>query len=62
MFYYLFDYLHKHYALPGSGIFQYISFRAGMSIITSLIISLIIGKRIINYLRRKKRDRPVMSE
>jgi len=54
MFYYLFDYLHKHYALPGSGIFQYISFRAGMSIITSLIISLIIGKRIINYLRRKQ--------
>jgi phospho-N-acetylmuramoyl-pentapeptide-transferase len=54
MFYYLFDYLHKHFDVPGSGIFQYISFRAGLSIITSLILSMIIGKRIINYLRKKQ--------
>jgi phospho-N-acetylmuramoyl-pentapeptide-transferase len=54
MFYYLFDYLHKHYDIPGSGIFQYISFRAGLSIITSLIISMIIGKRIIKYLHKKQ--------
>ena len=54
MFYYLFDYLHKHYSVPGSGIFQYISFRAGLSIITSLVISMVIGKKIINYLRKKQ--------
>jgi len=54
MFYYLFDYLHKHLDFPGARILQYISVRAGLSIITSLIISMIIGKRIINYLRKKQ--------
>ncbi len=54
MFYYLFNYLDKHFDFPGAGIFQYISFRAGLSIITSLILSMIIGKNIINYLRKKQ--------
>ena len=54
MLYYLFDYLHKHFDLPGSGVFQYISFRAAMAIITSLLISLIFGKRIIEYIRMKQ--------
>jgi phospho-N-acetylmuramoyl-pentapeptide-transferase len=54
MFYYLFEYLHKHFDFPGAGMFQYISFRAGLSIITSLIISMIIGKRIIKYLQKKQ--------
>lgn len=54
MLYYLFDYLHKHFDVPGSGVFQYISFRAAMAIITSLLISLIFGKRIINYIRVKQ--------
>lgn len=54
MLYYLFDYLHKHFDLPGSGVFQYISFRAAMAIITSLLISLIFGKRIIDYIRKKQ--------
>ena len=54
MLYYLFDYLHKHFDVPGSGVFQYISFRAAMAIITSLLISLIFGKRIINYIRLKQ--------
>jgi len=53
MFYYLFDYLHKHFDLPGSGVFQYISFRAAMAVITSLIISMIFGKRIIRLLHKK---------
>jgi len=39
--------------LPGFGVFKYLSFRAAMAIIFSLIISLLIGKRIINYLRSK---------
>ena len=54
MLYYLFTYLKEHYDLPGAGVFQYISFRASLSVITSLIISLFIGKRIINFLRRKQ--------
>ncbi|HRH01564.1 MAG TPA: phospho-N-acetylmuramoyl-pentapeptide-transferase [Bacteroidia bacterium] len=54
MLYYLFDYLHKHFDLPGSGVFQYISFRAAMAIITSLLISLIFGRRIIEYIRKKQ--------
>ncbi len=54
MLYYLFEYLHKHYHLAGTGVFQYISFRAAMSIITSLIISMLFGKRIIALLLRKQ--------
>lgn len=54
MLYYLFDYLHSRFDLPGSGVFQYISFRAAMALITSLIISLIFGKRIIDFLQRKQ--------
>ena len=54
MLYYLFMWLHKTYQLPGAGVFQYISFRSAMAIITSLFISMIIGKRLIEYLRRKQ--------
>jgi phospho-N-acetylmuramoyl-pentapeptide-transferase len=53
MLYYLFEYLHK-LGLPGSGVFKYISFRSSMAVIVSLIIALIIGKRIIHFLRRKQ--------
>jgi phospho-N-acetylmuramoyl-pentapeptide-transferase len=53
MFYYLFDYLHK-LGVPGAGVFKYISFRSSMAVIVSLLIALIIGKRIIEYLRRKQ--------
>lgn len=54
MLYYLFDYLDKHFDFPGAGLFQYISFRAACSIIVSLIISLVFGKRLINVLRRRQ--------
>ena len=54
MLYYLFSYLHKVYNLPGAGVFQYISFRAAMAIIFSLIISLLFGKKIIALLHRKQ--------
>ncbi|MCA1747453.1 MAG: phospho-N-acetylmuramoyl-pentapeptide-transferase, partial [Bacteroidales bacterium] len=50
---YLYEYLNQ-FDIPGAGMFQYISFRASMTVITSLLISLFIGKRIINYLRRKQ--------
>ncbi len=54
MLYYLFTFLDKAYNVPGAGMFQYISFRAAMATIFSLFISLIYGKRIINYLRAKQ--------
>lgn len=53
MLYYLFEYLHKM-GLPGAGVFRYISFRSAMAVIFSLLIAMVIGKRIINYLRRKQ--------
>ncbi len=54
MLYYLFEYLDKTFNFPGAGMFQYISFRAGMSVITSLIITLLFGKRLISFLHRKQ--------
>lgn len=54
MFYYLFTWLHKAFDFPGAGVFQYISFRAAMAIITSLVISLVFGKRIIDFIRSKQ--------
>jgi len=42
------------YALPGAGVFEYLSFRAAMAVITSLIISLLFGKRWIKYLNKKQ--------
>jgi len=53
MFYYLFRYLNE-INFPGSGMFQYISFRSGLAIITSLILSLIYGKKIIYFLQKKQ--------
>ncbi len=54
MLYYLFDWLDHLVNFPGARLFQYISFRASAAIIVSLIISLIIGKRIIQYLQLKQ--------
>ena len=52
MLYYLFKYLNEQFNLPGAGVFQYISFRAALAVITSLVISLLLGKRIIRLLHR----------
>lgn len=54
MLYYLFTWLDEAFNLPGAGVFQYISFRAAMSVITSLIIMLIFGKPFIKWLRKKQ--------
>ncbi|MBE0649088.1 MAG: phospho-N-acetylmuramoyl-pentapeptide-transferase [Bacteroidales bacterium] len=54
MLYYLFQYLDTAFNFPGAGVFQYISFRAGAALITSLFISLIIGKRLIGFLKKKQ--------
>ena len=54
MFYYLFHYLDQHFNFPGAGVFQYISFRAALALLSSLVITMIFGKRIINYIRKKQ--------
>ncbi len=54
MLYYLFNYFHEVFDFPGAGVFQYISFRASMAVICSLLISLIFGKKIIDYLAKKQ--------
>lgn len=53
MLYYLFDYLNE-LNIPGAGVFGYISFRAAMALIFSLIVSIFFGKRIINLLRKQQ--------
>jgi phospho-N-acetylmuramoyl-pentapeptide-transferase len=53
MLYYLFKYL-QNFDVPGAGVFQYISFRTALTIITSLIISMVFGKKIIYLLQRKQ--------
>jgi phospho-N-acetylmuramoyl-pentapeptide-transferase len=53
MFYYLFKYL-ESINFPGARLFTFISFRSAAAVITSLIISLLIGKRIIRFLQRKQ--------
>ncbi len=54
MLYYLFSFLEKHYSIPGVGVFQYITFRMAMAVITSLIITTVYGRRLIDYLRYKQ--------
>jgi phospho-N-acetylmuramoyl-pentapeptide-transferase len=54
MLYYLFDFLEKKYQLPGAGLFQFITFRAALAVIVSLLIATVYGKKIIKYLKRKQ--------
>ncbi len=61
MFYYLFEYLENTYQLPGAGVFQYISFRAALAVITSLLVSMVFGGRIINLIRKQQIGEEVRS-
>lgn len=54
MLYYLFEYFDKTLDIPGTGVFQYITFRSALAIILSLMISTIYGKKIINFLRNQQ--------
>jgi phospho-N-acetylmuramoyl-pentapeptide-transferase len=54
MLYYLFEFLDKRWDIPGTGVFQYITFRSGMAVILSLLISTVFGKKIINFLRKQQ--------
>ena len=54
MLYYLFEYLEKQYQLPGASVFQFITFRAALAIILSLLFSTIFGKKIISFLQKQQ--------
>ncbi len=54
MLYHLFHYLQESYDLPGSGMFQYISFRSAGAIILSLLIVIFFGKSVIRFLQRRQ--------
>jgi phospho-N-acetylmuramoyl-pentapeptide-transferase len=54
MLYYLFQYLDKVMDVPGTGVFQYITFRSALALMLSLLLSTIYGKRIIGFLSRQQ--------
>ena len=54
MLYYLFTWIEEYMHIPGSGLFQYISFRTAMAVIVSLIITTVYGSRLIRLLRAKQ--------
>ncbi|AYN66911.1 phospho-N-acetylmuramoyl-pentapeptide-transferase [Euzebyella marina] len=54
MLYYLFEFLEKEYQLPGAGLFQFMTFRAAMAILCSLLIATVYGKRIILFLQKQQ--------
>jgi len=54
MLYYLFDYLEKQFQFPGATLFGFLTFRAALAMILSLLISTIYGKRIIGFLQKKQ--------
>src|SRR5688572_24686969 len=52
MLYYLFEYLDKEFDVPGAGLFKFLNFRMGIGMLLSLIISVLLGNRIIRSLKR----------
>lgn len=59
MLFYLFDYIEQNFDFPGAGLFQYISFRAGIAALLSLLITITFGERLIAFLRRKQVDEDI---
>lgn len=54
MLYYLFEYLEKSFQLPGASLFQFLSFRAAIALLVSLILNMLFGKKVISILRRNQ--------
>ncbi len=54
MLYYLFQYLEQQYHLPGATLFQFLTFRAALAVLLSLVLATVYGKRVINFLKRKQ--------
>ena len=62
MLYFLLDWINDKFDLPGFGVFQYITFRSVLAITFSLVISLLIGKHVIDFLRRKSFGESIRDE
>ncbi|CAM1363835.1 phospho-N-acetylmuramoyl-pentapeptide-transferase [Tenacibaculum xiamenense] len=54
MLYYIFEYLESEFNLTGASVFQFITFRSASAFILSLLITMIFGKKIINFLRKQQ--------
>ncbi|MDT0539381.1 MULTISPECIES: phospho-N-acetylmuramoyl-pentapeptide-transferase [Croceitalea] len=54
MLYYLFEYLEQQYQLPGASLFQFLTFRAALAVLISLLIAVVYGKRVILFLQKKQ--------
>jgi phospho-N-acetylmuramoyl-pentapeptide-transferase len=54
MLYHFFEFLERNYDLPGTGLFRFLTFRAGLAIILSLVISMIFGSKIISILKKRQ--------
>ena len=54
MLYYLFEYLEKQYQFPGATLFQFLTFRAAMAVLLSLVLATVYGKRVITFLKRRQ--------
>jgi len=54
MLYYLFDFLETNYQLPGASVFQYLSFRSALAVLMSLLVSMVFGRRVIDFLRNQQ--------
>jgi phospho-N-acetylmuramoyl-pentapeptide-transferase len=54
MLYHLFDFLDRMYEVPGASLFRFLSFRAAVASVLSLLIGIVFGHRVISYLRKKQ--------
>lgn len=54
MLYYLFEYLEKQYQFPGATLFQFLTFRAAMAVLLSLVLATVYGKRVITFLKHRQ--------
>ena len=54
MLYHLFDYIDRMFNIPGTGVFQYTTFRSAMAALFSLTITITFGKSIIKWIQKKQ--------
>ena len=59
MLYYLFEFIENRFHFPGATLFQFLSFRASLAIILSLVFSLVCGRGIIKFLKLKQIGEPI---
>ncbi len=62
MFYYLFEYINKAFNPPGFDVFKYLTVRSALAAITSLLLSLLVGPKVIALLKKKQVDQPIRDE